>query len=110
MSNLTNERIDLGSGYEGELRRLDGELLGVDVAGPQGAHCRLRRTDGRCAGWVDVHYGHGSDAGNGWTLVSEEPLTLTPSIRCSCDLDHQGEGQHGFITAGRWVNAGGIVE
>lgn len=30
-----------------------------------------------------------------WTKVSEEPLTVTPSILCSC-------GWHGHITNGRW--------
>lgn len=32
-----------------------------------------------------------------WTLVSEEPLTITPSINC---LDC---GCHAFITDGRWT-------
>lgn len=36
---------------------------------------------------------------DGWTLVSTDPLTVTPSIRCvECDT-------HGFITDGRWVPA-----
>lgn len=31
-----------------------------------------------------------------WTLVSLEPLTITPSLLCrTC-------GDHGFITSGRW--------
>ena len=33
-----------------------------------------------------------------WTVESEEPLTLTPSIACECGL-------HGFIRDGRWVAA-----
>lgn len=32
-----------------------------------------------------------------WQVGSWEPLTLTPSVLCSC-------GWHGFITAGRWVS------
>lgn len=32
-----------------------------------------------------------------WTLVQQEPLTVTPSILC---VDH---GTHGFITNGQWV-------
>lgn len=32
-----------------------------------------------------------------WQVQSWEPLTLTPSVLCSC-------GWHGFITAGRWVS------
>lgn len=30
-----------------------------------------------------------------WDVVNEEPLTLTPSVLCSC-------GWHGFITDGKW--------
>lgn len=38
--------------------------------------------------------------GTGHTLVSTEPLTITPSILCpDCGL-------HGFVTDGRWVDAG----
>lgn len=33
-----------------------------------------------------------------WTVESWEPLTLSPSILCSC-------GNHGFIRDGRWVPA-----
>lgn len=103
---ISKRMLDLGSGYLAELRYLDGELQGADVGGPQGAHCNLRRTDGRCWGWASVAQGVG---GHAWELVSEEPLTLKPSLQCSCNLTHPGEGQHGFISAGRWVNAGGIL-
>lgn len=37
--------------------------------------------------------------GNGWTLVSKEPLTISPSLLC------RGCGTHGFITNGQWVPA-----
>jgi hypothetical protein len=33
-----------------------------------------------------------------WDVVSWEPLTITPSVLCSC-------GDHGFIREGRWVPA-----
>jgi uncharacterized protein DUF6527 len=33
-----------------------------------------------------------------WQVVTWEPLTLTPSIRCHC-------GDHGFIQQGKWVPA-----
>jgi len=33
-----------------------------------------------------------------WTLESLEPLTVSPSLLCSC-------GDHGFIRGGRWVPA-----
>ena len=35
-----------------------------------------------------------------WAVVSWEPLTLDPSIRCHC-------GDHGHVREGRWVPAGG---
>lgn len=36
---------------------------------------------------------------NGHTIVSEQPLTVTPSVMCDdCGL-------HGFVMAGRWVRA-----
>jgi hypothetical protein len=33
-----------------------------------------------------------------WDVISWEPLTITPSVLCSC-------GDHGFITGGRWIPA-----
>jgi len=54
--------------------------------------------------WSGVHFkseaqarvfgGHPS-----WDLVSKDPLTLTPSLLCRLC------GDHGFITAGKWVRA-----
>ena len=38
-----------------------------------------------------------------WTVESLEPLTLSPSIRCSPDKG--GCGIHGYIREGRWVPA-----
>ena len=32
-----------------------------------------------------------------WEIVNHDPLTLSPSIACSC-------GDHGFIQDGKWVN------
>lgn len=33
-----------------------------------------------------------------WTVENWEPLTLSPSVLCSC-------GDHGFVKEGRWVRA-----
>jgi hypothetical protein len=33
-----------------------------------------------------------------WTIESLDPLTVSPSVLCSC-------GDHGFIREGRWVPA-----
>lgn len=44
--------------------------------------------------------GHATPGHTGptWTVESEDPLTISPSILCSC-------GDHGFIKEGRWVPA-----
>lgn len=36
---------------------------------------------------------------DGWTVISLDPLTLTPS------LDRKECGCHGFITDGKWISA-----
>jgi hypothetical protein len=36
---------------------------------------------------------------DGWTLVNESPLTVSPSLLCRCC------GRHGFIREGQWVRA-----
>lgn len=59
-----------------------------------------RSPDGReCSGSVtfDVPEAEGLK-GPRWTVESWEPLTISPSILCSC-------GWHGFIRGGRWVPA-----
>lgn len=40
--------------------------------------------------------------GEGWTLVSREPLTVSPSIYC---VPPEGCGTHGFFREGVWVGA-----
>lgn len=59
-----------------------------------------RAPDGReCAGSVtfDVPEAEGLP-GPRWTVESWDPLTISPSILCSC-------GHHGFVREGRWVPA-----
>lgn len=34
----------------------------------------------------------------GWLMESRDPLTLSPSVACSC-------GDHGFVRDGKWVKA-----
>jgi len=38
------------------------------------------------------------DRPNVWDVQSWDPLTISPSVLCSC-------GDHGFIREGRWVRA-----
>jgi hypothetical protein len=40
----------------------------------------------------------GNERSHFWQVESWEPLTLSPSILCSC-------GDHGFIRNGKWVSA-----
>lgn len=76
----------------------------------------VETTDGedQPAGWIEAHrnsdgqwcvgsmFRRGARTGEGraqWDVVSEDPLTLTPSVLCrKC-------GNHGFIRDGRWVAA-----
>lgn len=52
----------------------------------------ITATPGWCVGGI-------SFGGDGWTLESKEPLTVSPSLLCgSC-------GSHGFIRNGAWVPA-----
>lgn len=53
---------------------------------PDGKYC-----DG-AARWR--HYE--SETGVLWTLESENPLTISPSLLCHC-------GDHGFIKQGKWI-------
>ena len=67
-----------------DIERLGAHVLHLDPLG------------NRCVGGVhfDVpgaeHFG-----GPVWQVESWDPLTISPSIRCSC-------GDHGWIKAGRW--------
>lgn len=50
--------------------------------------------DKNVACWIDIA------SGERHTLVSEEPLTLEPSILCPI-----GCGDHGYVREGRWIAA-----
>jgi hypothetical protein len=78
--------IDLGHGVTAEVRRIDGEIDGVEwthscakgVTAPDYLPVK--------PAWKD-----------GWDLVSDVPLTRSPSLLCRVC------GYHGYITNGRWV-------
>jgi hypothetical protein len=63
-------------------------------------HSHTRPGDGKpCAGGILFDLPGATEAHPGrplWHLVSIDPLTVTPSLLCSC-------GSHGFITDGKWV-------
>lgn len=82
---------DIGYGVTIERRYMDGVLRGVAVYHP--------RPDGSgpCPGYGWVAFT--PEWPDGWELVSERPLTLSPSLLCrNC-------GHHGHIVDGRWVPA-----
>lgn len=51
-----------------------------------------------CAGWVPFEGRTHRTNGAEWQVLSVEPLTLSPSLLCSC-------GNHGWIREGKWVEA-----
>lgn len=81
---------NIGHGVAIEIRRVDGKLYGVayDHYSPFPEH-ELH------TGWVPCK----PAASDGWDVISEEPLTLAPSIMCRrCSF-------HGHIVNGRWEPA-----
>lgn len=48
---------------------------------------------GQCSGSVGFQ---GRDSDGKWTVVQEDPLTLSPSLNCTAC------GRHGYIENGRW--------
>lgn len=99
------DKVDVGLGFElEEYRNGDGELRGYMVTGPASTNCTGSH-EGRCGGLVPTAPFGSRPV---WSIDETEPLTLSPSIQCACSA--KGElGQHGWIRAGRWVNAGGIT-
>lgn len=87
--------IDLGNGWNIRPVTVKGEEgNGYLISGPAAPECPFPY-DGRCGGYVRTR-----DLGDGkavWTVVQEDPLTLSPSIACGCG------GQHGHVTEGRYV-------
>lgn len=87
----SSSSLDIGHSVVVELWRLDGRLQGVAYTHPAGG----KPGAPSCAGWVSVR----PEDPDGWEVVSEEPLTLSPSLLCrAC-------GHHGFIRVGRWISA-----
>jgi hypothetical protein len=83
--------LDIGHGVTVELRRIDGVLAGVYYEHP----CANAMVS---PGWIPVKTSAGCML-TGWDVVSEAPLTLSPSVLCrTC-------GHHGYIRDGRWVSA-----
>lgn len=92
----SRDDLDLGDDHVAQFVAYEGEIAGC--------HIQHKRKDGTlCDGFVPWK-GRAWDrrfAGKitAWDLVSEYPLTLSPSVLCrSC-------GDHGFVRNGKWVKA-----
>lgn len=100
--------IDLGDGHTAEWegwypdRELNpglGDVPDVEKWGLTIYHKNPSGSD--CAGFVtldgEVQRRMEPNRTNRWTVESWDPLTLSPSVLCSC-------GDHGFIRGGRWIS------
>ncbi len=88
-ANCTSKPLDLGQGLVAEARYIDGVLEGV--------YYEHACVGGKMSpGWIPV--AQRQDAHH-WQLVSEEPLTVSPSLLCPL-CKH-----HGFIRGGKWIPA-----
>jgi hypothetical protein len=91
MSNV----IDVGDGHT--LRRVsnkEGQLVGFIEEHPD-----QRDPSRPCAGSISLAGSSWAEPGRTWTLVSEDPLTLSPSLMCTAC------GNHGWVRDGKWVRA-----
>jgi len=50
-----------------------------------------------CGGFVPFRGFAGTGHAHRWDVLSEEPLTLSPSLKCNTC------GNHGYIREGRWT-------
>jgi hypothetical protein len=107
----SDRAIDLGSGVSIEYvgwspdRELNPQYKDVPDIERFSGLIRHTKADGSpCVGAVtfdtpEIQAVRGTGPGRAvWQVESWEPLTLSPSILCSC-------GKHGFIREGRWVEA-----
>lgn len=80
---------DLGNGVFIARMFIDGKLEGLAYCHPS--------TNGECRSYVPLRNRYQWE--HGWDLLSEQPLTISPSLLCrTC-------GNHGFIRSGKWVPA-----
>lgn len=109
MPSQKSERIDLGDGHTAEWegwypdRDLNPGLEGIPDVEMWGLVIFHKNPAGQdCAGFVtldgEVQRRMEPNRPDRWTVESWEPLTLSPSVLCSC-------GDHGWIREGRWVRA-----
>lgn len=83
--------IDLGSEHWAVPMYRDGVLFGVD-------EWHRNQRGEWCSGWVPIKTAGRTDD-RYWDLVSEQPLTLSPSLQCTACPSH------GWIRDGAWTDA-----
>lgn len=95
--------VEIGEGFTVEPYEEDGILCGFWVTGPSLPFCRSS-VEGRCGGLCRTVLTRRTPlSASLWRVEHVAPLTLSPSVRCPCDLERPGQGQHGFVRGGRWV-------
>jgi hypothetical protein len=103
------EEFDLGDGHTAEYvgwapeRDLNPQFDGIPDVEKWGLliHHPHASTGEPCAGFVTFESDtqrFAAPKAVTWEVHSWEPLTISPSVLCSC-------GDHGFIRDGRWVRA-----
>lgn len=90
------EPLDLGNDHVARFAYYEGEIAGCNI--------KHKRKDGAdCDGWVPWNGRAWLRSFNGkvegWDVLSEDPLTLSPSVLCRMC------GDHGFVRQGKWVEA-----
>lgn len=70
----------------------------IERAGATVLHRDPKSETGWCEGFIQFDHPEMKLDRPRWKVESLDPLTLSPSILCSC-------GDHGFICEGRWVSA-----
>lgn len=104
-----SEPIDLGHGHTAEWcgwypdRELNPHYADLPDVDKWGLSIHHTTPSGQpCAGFItldgDVQRRVEPNRPNRWTVENWDPLTLSPSLLCSC-------GDHGFIRDGRWIPA-----
>lgn len=88
--------------YLGHNHWLQPDIVGEEVWGYLIYHPHAV-TGEMCCGYINIKKGATTPDGRLrpiWTVLSEDPLTLVPSIH-----DTKEDGDHGWIQQGHWVKA-----
>lgn len=97
----TEQMIDLGDNHSYRLGRWPDTVTGEDTDWHALTYDHLTPDGKSCQGYITLDVPAMRELWptvERWTVESWEPLTLSPSLLCSC-------GDHGFIREGRWVRA-----